>query len=243
MYDFRATGMVNQAISQYHSPNTFPYLMNSHATSHSSPSPVPTNYYISTYNGALPGYAVDHPPVRISHPPLASRACQHVIRDKSYRSVPLDDPQYYSRQPIFNSQSMSSSAASSHLASPLRHDVTSLTSDLSAHMTLSSDSQTAAPLPLDETVNGSVSQKPTLVVEGRVQQALQHPKKSYDREILETDPRYRIYYHLKNLFPEPIVRRVMNRNPTELDPNKITAEVLQYNNNHKNQDPNANKCE
>lgn len=84
------------------------------------------------------------------------------------------------------------------------------------------------PQPLNEHFSTSVSEYSTAEVprEQRVApQPTQH--NPYDAPISTSDPRYKIYFHLKNLFPEKTVRRVMNKYPTEMDPNKITAAVLQ----------------
>ena len=42
-----------------------------------------------------------------------------------------------------------------------------------------------------------------------------------------TDPRYNLYFHLKSLFPENLVRHAMVRLPNEMDPQKICRVILE----------------
>ena len=47
-----------------------------------------------------------------------------------------------------------------------------------------------------------------------------------DAAIHPTDARYGMYYNLCGLFSEPIVRRVMNEHPDEMDPQEICAYII-----------------
>lgn len=166
------------------------------------------------------GYA-EYPLMAAARLPPAARACLHVANNQSYRSVPMDDIQYHSRQPAMTS-SMTSSMSSQE---------TSLSFGSSA-------AASSAPQPLNENISLSSSQYMTDLAENRpraeplqgVPQGTplrpQQKAQRLDAEIKEGDPRYKTYYHLKNLFPEVVVRRVMNGDPKETDPNKITGAVL-----------------
>ena len=193
------------------------------------------------------GSYAEYPMTRTLPVSPAVRACLH---DQSYRSMPQDDIQYQSRQPghpsVTSAQEVtpSMSATSSSLMSsqeqtsssldPLSLDPLSL--DVSTSTSASSCDVTAAPLPLNEhqttATTGSFhsTDLSTQSDEGQRELAAAHRQRNqhpYDAPIQTTDPRYNTYFHLKNLFPEKIVRRVMNKHPTETDPNKITATVLQ----------------
>ena len=50
-----------------------------------------------------------------------------------------------------------------------------------------------------------------------------------DAPILAGDPRYKLYYHLCELFPEQKVRAVMNIHPDTTDPNEICAYIIGMN--------------
>ncbi|KAI8791898.1 ribonuclease ZC3H12 [Biomphalaria glabrata] len=49
-----------------------------------------------------------------------------------------------------------------------------------------------------------------------------------DEPILPDDPRYAIYYHLSSVFGEPVVRKVMNRNPHVLEPEDVCSLIFKY---------------
>lgn len=146
--------------------------------------------------------------------PPGVRASEH---PESYHSVPFDDIQYHSRQPQLSSPQ--SSLTSSSLEPASSQDRMS---------SLSVTSSDSGPLPLNEHYSTSTDYN-THSTEGLVEQQQlprQQQRHPYDAPIPTTDPRYTTYFHLKNLFPERSVRRVMNKYPNELDPNKITAAVL-----------------
>ncbi|KAH9496568.1 hypothetical protein Btru_017382 [Bulinus truncatus] len=49
-----------------------------------------------------------------------------------------------------------------------------------------------------------------------------------DEPIIPDDPRYSIYYHLSSVFGEPLVRKVMNRNPHVLKPDEVCSLILEF---------------
>lgn len=154
-------------------------------------------------------YPAEHPQLPMPVRQTTRLASQHTMDNVSYHSNPLDSE--LNIDPLAGDIKLHPRGGSQDSLS-----ATSLMPSTAVH-------SSSVPLPLDEKISSlpTPSQCSTHVAENRY--VRMNP---LGAPITESDSRYKLYFHLKHIFPEKLVRRVMNKHKHETDANKITSYIL-----------------